>query len=237
MAGKNKLRRFSENETFDCLFQPSFEEIFRNDYKMKSKWRTDYFKNNNPIVIELGCGRGEYTVNMAKANPDVNYIGFDIKGARLWRGAKTAHEEELTNVAFVRTKIENINSFFAENEVDEIWITFPDPQPKKERKRLSGPMFLQYYKKFLKPEGVVHLKTDSRELYDFTNEVIKELELPLVESDSDIYNSEIIDRLEVLKIKTTYEKLFLKENKKITYTKYKIDNFVFENYSPKKLNV
>lgn len=227
MAGKNKHKRFQENAEFACLVQPKFEEVFRTDHPLKGQWRSQFFKNDHPLILELGCGRGEYTVNLARKESRTNFIGFDIKGARLWRGAKSAEEEQLTNIGFVRTKIEFSASLFAPNEVDEIWITFPDPQPQKERKRLSGPWFWKLYQQFLKPGGIVHLKTDSAELYEYTNEMIKQHNLELLESDNDIYNSDIIQRYPDLNIQTTYEKIFLKENKKITYTKFKIDNFVF----------
>ena len=227
MSGKNKLRRFEENKTFESLLQPNFNDIFRKDYELKGKWRSDFFKNNNPIVLELGCGRGEYSINLAKEYPNKNIIGFDIKGARLWRGAKTASEENIKNVAFVRTKIEFICSFFEKNEVDEIWITFPDPQLKKERKRLTAPIFLNLYKQFLKDDGNINLKTDSKELYDYTNKLTKILELETTETDDNIYSSGIIDRFPILNIKTTYENIFLKENKKITFTKFKINNFEY----------
>ena len=153
--GKDKIRRFEENATFRCVVQPEFEEIFRKDYRLKGRWREDFFGNPNPIVLELGCGRGEYTVSLAERFSDRNFIGVDIKGARLWRGAKTATENAMPNVAFLRTRIEFIDSFFAPGEVDEIWITFPDPQLRKNRvkKRLTAPLFLERYARFLKPGG------------------------------------------------------------------------------------
>nr|HPI71170.1 tRNA (guanosine(46)-N7)-methyltransferase TrmB [Tenuifilaceae bacterium] len=147
--GKNKLQKFAENETFDLLFQPSLEEVWQKDFHMKGRWNADFFKNSNPIVLELGCGKGEYTINLAKMNPHVNYIGVDIKGARLWKGAKEATLLPLPNVAFIRTRIDNIASFFSPQEVSEIWITFPDPQPRssKAKKRLTSSRFLGYYQK------------------------------------------------------------------------------------------
>ena len=156
--GKDKIRRFRENETFPNLFQASFEEVYRKDYALKGAWNEKVFGNKNPLVLELGCGKGEYTLALARLNKSVNYIGVDVKGARLWRGAKTALEEKLDNVAFIRTRIELIESFFAPGEVSQIWITFPDPQPRKENKRLTSPRFLNRYLLFLAPDAVIHLK-------------------------------------------------------------------------------
>ena len=158
--GKDKLRRFAENRTFECLVQPEFEEIFDRDHALKGRWHTDFFHNDRPITLELGCGKGEYTVALAQRNPDRNYIGVDIKGARMWRGAKTATECGMTNVGFIRTRIEFIESFFAEGEVSEIWITFPDPQLKSRRakKRLTSPLFLARYARMLTPDGAINLK-------------------------------------------------------------------------------
>src|SRR5699024_6206658 len=157
--GKDKLRRFAENLTFECFVQPEFEEIFRRDHPLKGHWRRDFFRNDRPIVLELGCGKGEYTVALAERDPRSNYIGVDIKGARMWRGAKTATERRMGNVGFVRTRIEFIGSFFAPGEVDEIWITFPDPQlrTKRAKKRLTAPSFLAAYARLLKPGGAIHL--------------------------------------------------------------------------------
>ncbi|MFI3315827.1 MAG: tRNA (guanosine(46)-N7)-methyltransferase TrmB, partial [Rikenellaceae bacterium] len=189
--GKDKIRRFAENETFKCMVQPEFNDIYGSSYALKGRWREDFFKNDNPIVLELGCGRGEYTVGLAKAYPDKNFIGVDIKGARMWRGARTITDENIPNGGFLRTRIEFISSFFAENEVDEIWITFPDPQLKKNRvkKRLTSPMFLPLYSKFLKPEGSVNLKTDSLHLHLYTKEVIKHNSLEQLIANDDIYNA------------------------------------------------
>lgn len=170
MGSKNKLKRFRENENFPNVVQPQREEITENTYSLKGNWNTNFFKEDQPIVLELGCGKGEYSVALAKANPDKNFIGIDIKGARFWRGAKTALEEDLENVGFIRTQIELVDLLFAENEIDEIWITFPDPQIKYKRTkhRLTNSEFLQKYKKILKPEGVVNLKTDSEFMHGYT---------------------------------------------------------------------
>ena len=213
---KRKLERFTEMATFPNVFQ-----LLNDD--LKGKWHSNYFKNNHPIVLELGCGKGEYTVNMAQYFPDKNFIGIDFKGARLWRGAKTALEEGLSNVAFLRIQIENIANFFAENEVDEIWITFPDPQPQisREKKRLTSPRFIKEYGSILKSGGFVHLKTDHDGLYNYSLEVIERLNLKLHTSTHDLYQSELLN--EVLAIKTTYEKIYLAEQKRIHYLSFSID--------------
>lgn len=217
---KNKLQKFEENKTFTNLIQPTFDEVLCKDYYLKGKWRKDFFKNENPIVLELGCGRGEYTVNLAKTFPNKNFIGFDIKGARLWKGAKMAFESNMNNVAFVRTKIEFLNSFFKNDEIEEIWITFPDPQPNKECKRLTSALFLNKYNSVLKLNGLIHLKTDSKELYEYTNRLIDSCNLQKHLSTNDLYNSGLVN--EILKIKTYYENMFLSQNKPITYIKFSL---------------
>ncbi len=221
--GKDKARRFAENLTFKNMIQPEFEEIFHKDHPLKGRWHEDFFKNSNPIVLELGCGRGEYTVALGQANPDKNFIGVDIKGARMWRGAKTATQENLANIGFVRTRIEFINSFFAEGEVSEIWITFPDPQLKTRRakKRLTSPIFLEYYSKMLVADGLIHLKTDSQHLYNYTNAVVENYGLTRNVANNDIYGSGYAD--ERLSIKTAYEKMFLDRGLPITYTQFSLD--------------
>ena len=229
--GKDKFKRFQECETFECMVQPEFEEIFHKDYKLKGRWREDFFKNDNPIVLELGCGRGEYTIGLGEKHPEINYIGVDIKGARMWRGAKTATENNMSNIGFVRTRIEFIESFFAENEIDEVWITFPDPQLKKDRakKRLTAPPFLEMYSNFLNSEGVVNLKTDSQFLHRFTKNVAEINELEVEICNNDIYKLRDVPE-ELLTIQTTYEAKFLKEGLPITYIKFKLGNkktFVF----------
>lgn len=238
--GKDKLRKFAENLTFANLVQPEFDDIFGKDHPLKGRWAAGFFGNDRPLVLELGCGKGEYTVAQGAANPDKNFIGIDIKGARMWRGAKSATEMGLENVAFLRTRIEFINSFFGPGEVSEVWITFPDPQLKKgrEKKRLTSPPFLDRYAKFLAPNGLIHLKTDSRELHDYTLEVIADCDLPLEIASADIYGTSagdnghapgtagasteppLADREPVLQIKTTYERIFLAEGKPITYIRF-----------------
>jgi tRNA (guanine-N7-)-methyltransferase len=221
--GKNKHKRFGENLTFDCLVQPAFDEVFRRDYRLKGRWREDFFHNDKPIVLELGCGRGEYTVALGGMYPEKNFIGVDIKGARMWRGAKTATERGMGNVGFLRTRIELIDSFFAGGEVDEIWITFPDPQLRKNRvkKRLTAPGFLERYAGFLRDGGRINLKTDSRHLHDYTLAVARENGLPVDEAYADIYGTGRAD--ELLSIKTTYESRFLSEGRAITYMRFGLD--------------
>lgn len=219
--GKNKLARFAENETFANLFQLTYEQVTKEGFALKGKWNENFFKNDNPIVLELGCGKGEYTVGLAKKYPNKNFIGIDIKGARLWRGCKTSNEDKMTNVAFVRTHIQMIESYFAENEVSEIWITFPDPQLKKPNKRLTCERFLSLYKNILKSEGIVHLKTDSQELYEFTkDEVLIPTKREILYNTNDLYNSDFKE--DVIEIQTFYEAMYLKIGKPITYLKFKL---------------
>jgi tRNA (guanine-N7-)-methyltransferase len=212
---KKKIRQFAEMETFSNVFQPSFEEVFRKDHPLKGQWNATVFQNGNPIVLELGCGKGEYTVGLSSKYPSKNFIGIDIKGARIWRGAKTALAERLNNVKFLRTRIEMINSFFSPNEVDEIWITFPDPQLKKKRKRLTSPRFLMNYSQFVKENGLVHLKTDSDVLYMYTLELARINGFKIRFETNDLYHSAIHD--EILDIKTFYEKQFLSQGMRINY--------------------
>lgn len=220
--GKHKLARFAENLTFPNLFQVSFESLQQGAFEWRGRWN-EFFGNDNPIVLELGCGKGEYTIALARANSDCNYIGVDIKGARIWRGAKTSNEEQMKNVAFIRTRIEMINQFFAGGEVSEIWITFPDPQPKKPMKRLTSERFLGYYRQMLKPHSFIHLKTDSRELYDYTmDEVIAPAGYKVEFSTADLYASGYGGMASA--VQTFYESMFLKEGKPITYIKFSLDN-------------
>ena len=215
--GKNKHARFIENTTFDCLYQPDFADIFRKDWLLKGRWNQVFFKREAPITLELGCGKGEYTLALARKYPDLHFIGIDIKGARLWRGAKTATEEGLKNVAFIRTRIEFIESFFAANEVDEIWITFPDPQLSRERKRLTHPMFLERYRTFLRPNATIHLKTDSPELHNYTCEQANAFCYPILHACPDIYGAGLHKQIDILNVQTFYEKQFLAQGKPITY--------------------
>lgn len=219
--GKNKLARFAENETFANLFQLTYEQVTKEGFALKGKWNKEFFKNDNPIVLELGCGKGEYTVGLAKKYPNKNFIGIDIKGARLWRGCKTSNEDKMTNVAFVRTHIQMIESYFAQNEVSEIWITFPDPQLKKPNKRLTCERFLKLYKNILKQDGIVHLKTDSQELYEFTkDEVLIPTKREILYNTNGLYNSDFKE--DVIEIQTFYEAMYLKIGKPITYLKFRL---------------
>jgi len=212
--GKDKIRRFAEIETFSNVLQLDAGKVY------KEQWSTGFFKNNKPVVLELACGKGEYTVNLAQMFPDKNFIGIDYKGNRIWRGAKTALEEGVNNVAFLRMQIENLVDYFAAEEVDEIWITFPDPQPQlsREKKRLTSPRFLNMYQQVLKEGGCVNLKTDNDGLYEYSVGKIAELKLPSHIQTADLYHSEFAD--EVLSIKTYYEKKYLKDNKNINYLKF-----------------
>ena len=223
MGSKNKLKRFGENETFTNVFQPSREEIVSGDFALKGKWNADFFKNNNPIILELGCGKGEYSVGLAEKYPNKNFVGIDLKGARFWRGAKTANDNGLNNVAFVRMQIELINEVFANHEVDEIWITFPDPQIKYKRTkhRLTNTDFLQLYKKILKPNGIMNLKTDSEFMHGYTLGLLHGEGHEVLYANHNVYVNEGAPE-EVTSIQTFYENQYLATNKAITYIKFKI---------------
>lgn len=218
---KHKLARFAENLTFKNLFQHDQYDIRGEGFPVKGKWHSDYFHNDNPIVLELGCGKGEYTIGLARRFPEKNFIGIDRKGARLWRGCKDATEQQIANVAFLRTAIDDIFYYFAENEVGEIWITFPDPQPKKERKRLMSPHFVDKYKRFLKPDGVLNLKTDNRLLYDYIREVIATEKWQKLEDIEDVYASGESSIL--TEIQTFYEKHWLAGGSKISYVSWRVN--------------
>lgn len=220
----SKLEKFEDFNGFSNCFTLYFENK-EAGLPLKGKWHKNYFKNENPIVLELGCGKGEYSVGLAKNNPAKNYIGVDIKGNRIWTGATEALKLKLNNVAFVRTRIDFIEHCFSENEVSEIWITFPDPQPQKTRtrKRLTNMLFINRYKKFLKSGGLVHLKTDSTGFYEYTLEVIAENKFPIVFNTNDLYNNCPAGREELINIKTHYEKLFTDKGEKIKYVCFKIN--------------
>ena len=223
MGSKNKLKRFKENETFDHVFQPKRETLVENKFIFKGQWRQKFFKNKNPLVLELGCGKGEYTVGLAEKYPNKNYIGIDVKGARFWRGAKTAKENQLSNVAFVRAQIELIGFLFETSEVDEIWITFPDPQIKYKRgkHRLTNPDFLKRYKHILNQTGVVHLKTDSEYMHGYTLGLLQGLGHEIQYANHNVYHQEGSPD-EVTEIQTFYEKTYLEKGKAITYLRFKI---------------
>lgn len=223
MGSKNKLRRFRENETFANVVQPSREEVTSAHFSLKDNWATTFFKNEAPIVLELGCGKGEYTLSLAQKYPNKNFIGVDIKGARFWRGAKTALDEGIVNVAFLRTQIELIDHCFAENEVDEIWITFPDPQIKYKRTkhRLTNKDFLNRYRKILKPDGVIHLKTDSEFMHGYTLGLLHGLDETIHYAHHDVYGSTGSPEA-VTSIQTFYEQQYLEQRKKITYVSFQL---------------
>ena len=224
MGSKNKLKRFKDNETFRNVYQPSRDELLQNKFEYTGQWREKVFKNSNPIVLELGCGKGEYTVGLAKRDSSKNYIGVDIKGARFWRGAKTALEDNLQNVAFLRIQIELIAFAFEENEIDEIWITFPDPQIKYKRTkhRLTNLDFLKRYKKILKSDGIMHLKTDSEFMHGYTLGLLHGSGYDVLYANHDVYKLEGSPK-EVTQIQTFYECQYLEQDKAITYIRFKIN--------------
>ncbi len=227
--GHDKLRKFAENETFSCLLQPSAQELLADgyfnlrDHTVKGRWN-ERFCNSNPIVLELGCGKGEYTIALAERDPGRNYIGVDIKGARLWKGAKYATEHALPNVAFLRTRVEFITAFFAPGEVSEVWLTFSDPQYRSENSRLCSPLFLERYRSFLKPGGIVHLKTDSRFLHEYARAVCAANDLKVLSCTQDLYNQQVEVQPVVKEVQTFYEHLFLEQGYPITYLSFVIDH-------------
>ncbi len=224
MGSKNKRKRFRENESFNNVLQPTRNEILKGDFYLKGKWASGFFKNDHPIVLELGCGKGEYTVGLAQTYPDKNFLGIDIKGARFWKGAKTALNKDLENVGFLRTQIELVDLVFALNEIDEIWITFPDPQMKYKRTkhRLTNPAFLQKYKTILRPGGIIHLKTDSEFMHGYTLGILQGKGYPILYAHHDIYKNPYSPE-EARGIQTFYEKQFLEEGKAITYLRFKLN--------------
>ncbi|WP_378186327.1 tRNA (guanosine(46)-N7)-methyltransferase TrmB [Aquimarina sp. W85] len=223
MGSKNKQKRFNENKTFQNVIEPTRLEVLENTLGYKGVWNTKFFKNENPIVLELGCGKGEYTVALAKKYPNVNFIGIDIKGARFWRGAKTAIEEDMNNVAFIRTQIELVDHIFDKQEVSEIWITFPDPQIKYKRTkhRMTNQVFLDRYKTILKPDGIMHLKTDSEFMHGYTLGLLHGAGYEVLYANHDVYKQAGSPK-EVTSVQTFYEKQYLEKNKPITYIQFKI---------------
>ena len=226
--GKDKLRKWIENNTFDHVFEPNLQKAVNGvDGELKGKW-SEIFKNDNPITLELGCGKGEYTVGLARMYPDRNFVGVDIKGHRFWRGAKTAHEEELPNVAFLRTRLEFIERYFEKDEVSEIWITFSDPQPKDEKgtKRITSPYYIERYKNILKPGSLINVKSDSVLLYDLSMEGYVEKGYDIQVQSRDVYG-ELVERVsdemrKALEIITYYERRWLDEGKKIHFIQLKV---------------
>jgi tRNA (guanine-N7-)-methyltransferase len=220
MGNKNKLAKFAESAKFPNMFQPQYEEV-KEGYAMQGKWRSNFFKNENELVLELGCGKGEYTVGLGSKYPNRNFIGVDIKGARMWRGCKTSVEQGLQNVAFLRQKIQLIANMFAQDEVDEIWITFPDPQPKVAKRRLTSPQYMERYAKILKLGGIINFKTDNEPLFDYTLEMIEEYGHELIVSVKDLYAADGFE--EVKSIKTYYEKLFNDQGFDINYLQFRLN--------------
>jgi tRNA (guanine-N7-)-methyltransferase len=233
-VGKNKLAKWSEFGSFGNVIQPEIGDVFSEDHPVKGNWSKTIFKNENPVILELGCGKGEYSVGLAARFPENNYIGIDIKGARMWRGAKTSNELKLPNVSFLRTRIEFITSFFSPDEVDEIWITFPDPHPggRNANKRLTSPWFLNKYRSFLKNKGLIHLKTDNTELFNYTKGVVINNNLEMIYITSDLYSENFSD--DILSIRTHYEKLFLNRGMKINYFSFRLDKEKLLEDGPRK---
>ena len=222
---KRKLQRFAENETFEHFFQPGWEELSAG-FSLRGNWNAGFFGNNHPIIIEIGCGKGEYTVDLSSKYPEQNFIGIDKKGARMWRGAKTSKDEERPNVAFLRIRAENICQVFGPAEVDEIWITFPEPQPNSPRqsKRFTSPEFIERYRKLLKPGGLIHLKTDNDMFYNYTLDVINEHDHKLLYANSDLYaNPDDSEVKDVIDVQTHYEKIWLSQGLTIKYLKFRLN--------------
>jgi len=216
--GKNKLAKFADMEDYPHVFQYPFGALQEKGFPLKGKWNEQFFKNPNPIVLELGCGKGEYTVGLGQLFPDKNFIGVDIKGARMWSGAKESLDKEMGNVAFLRTNIELIAHFFEPGEVAEIWLTFPDPQMKKVNKRLTSTRFMQLYRQILSPDGIVHLKTDSNFMYTYTVEMVKMNDYPVLYQTDNLYHSDLVD--DILSIQTYYEQQWLDRGLNIKYIRF-----------------
>jgi len=220
LARTSKIARFAEMRDFPNVYQPAGKQLFHGDDEIKGKWNRVFFRNDHPLVLELGCGKGEYTVELARRNPHTNFIGMDIKGSRMWKGARRSLDEGLKNAAFLRARIEFIERLFAPGEVSELWITFPDPQPKKAKNRLVSSWFLNAYRNCLQPGGEIHLKTDSLMLHHYLLDLLKENRVPAEQATDDLYAA--ADLKEELAIKTFYEARFLNEGKKITYLSFKM---------------
>jgi tRNA (guanine-N7-)-methyltransferase len=225
-VGKNKLAKFAEMRAFENVIEAPYRQLQNEDFYLKGNWAARVFGNQNPVILELGCGKGEYTVQLGEKYPGTNFIGVDIKGARLYTGAKQAREKKLVNVAFLRTNIEAINRFFAPGEVAEIWLTFPDPQMKKTSRRLTSSFFIERYRKILAEGGIIHLKTDSNFQFTYTSELAHVNKFEILAETRDLYISEYLN--ELLQIKTFYEKQWLDRGIKIKYIAFKLNNEVIK---------
>jgi len=221
-VSKNKLTKFAELNTYEHVVQISYKKLLAEEFQYKGKWSEAFFGNTNPVILELGCGKGEYTVKLACHFPEYNFIGLDIKGARMWVGATQGKELGLKNVGFLRTNIENIRLFFAEGEVSEIWLTFPDPQMRKTRKRLTATNFIENYRQIMVPNGIIHLKSDSNFMYRYTEAMVAENKFELIRKTEDLYQSEMLD--EVLSIQTYYEKQWLDRGLSIKYLAFRLSH-------------
>lgn len=220
--GKNKLSKFADLATYEHVVQITYKELAAEEFRFKGKWSEAFFGNSNPIILELGCGKGEYTVKLASHFPEFNFIGIDIKGSRMWKGATQAKDSGLKNVGFLRTNIENIRMFFAGGEVSEIWLTFPDPQMKKTRKRLTATNFIESYRQIMVPDGIIHLKSDSNFMYRYTEAMVAENQFEVIRQTDDLYHSELLD--EVLAIQTFYEKQWLDRGLSIKYLAFRLSH-------------
>jgi tRNA (guanine-N7-)-methyltransferase len=221
-VGKNKLSKFADLATYEHVVQITYKELQAEEFRFKGKWSEVFFGNSNPIILELGCGKGEYTVKLASHFPEFNFIGIDIKGSRMWKGATQAKDSGLKNVGFLRTNIENIRMFFAGGEVSEIWLTFPDPQMKKTRKRLTATNFIESYRQIMVPNGIIHLKSDSNFMYRYTEAMVAENQFEVIRQTDDLYHSELLD--EVLAIQTFYEKQWLDRGLSIKYLAFRLSH-------------
>jgi len=219
-VGKNKLSKFADLNTYEHVVQISYKKLLAEEFQYKEKWSKAFFGNSNPIILELGCGKGEYTVKLAMHYPEFNFIGLDIKGARMWVGATQGKKLGLKNVGFLRTNIENIGLFFGDREVSEIWLTFPDPQMKKTRRRLTATNFIEKYRQIMVPDGIIHLKSDSNFMYQYTEAMVTENQFEVIRQTDDVYHSELLD--EVLSIQTFYEKQWLDRGLSIKYLAFRL---------------